>query len=439
MRAVNLSSIGRRLTDRWTEFRGFTPVDRNLFYLCIEIVPAGIAAGMIAFNGPFVLRLGGSDSLIGWMTSLPALMAILFSLPAAGFMERRTNRKPAIIANIGLARIAFLMIAAVPIVLPSAWQPYAIVGIVTLQAIFVSFFNAGWLSLMADMCPPDRRSTFFSTRWLLLAISVGVSSFLSGLWLDIAPFPLNYQTLNVLGFLGAQYSTWIISRANFPTYTVRAKTTSAANEPRKPRFSLAQFSNFARGNIGFVNLNLAVLVTFLGVWGAAPLLTLFFVNTLHVRDSWLGINTLVGQAGTMIGAIMANRILRHKSSTWLLRRVLLLFWAYPLLMVLVPIPEVIWGFSFIFILLDPMLNVSLLNVLYELIPEDRRSSWMSGHVVLMNIGAMISPLVIVEVANALTVQSALVLCAIIRLVGISMFWLLPALSHRRTQPVVSEP
>ncbi len=403
--------------------------------MCIEIVPAGIALGMVSFNAPFVLRLGGSDSLVGWMTSLPALMAILFSLPAASFMERRTNRKPAIIANIGLARVAFLLIALVPFVLPSAWQPYAIVGIVTIQAIFVSFFNAGWLSLMADVCPPDRRSTFFSTRWLLLAISLGISSFLSGLWLDVAPFPLNYQVLNVLGFLGTEYSTWIISRANFPTYTVRAKT--AIDEPRKPRFNLAQFRSFARENIGFVNLNLAVLVTYLGVWGAGPLLTLYFVNTLHVRDSWLGINTLVGQAGTMIGAIMANRVLRHKSSTWLLRRVLLLFWAYPLLLVLVPIPEVIWVFSFIFIFLDPMLNVSLLNVLYELIPEDRRSSWMSGHVVLMNIGAMVSPLVIVEVANALTVQSALVLCAIIRLIGIAMFWLLPALSHRRTQAVTS--
>ena len=81
--------------------------------MCVEIFPAGIAMGMVAFNPPFVLRLGGSDSLIGWMTSLPALMAILFSMPAASFMERRSNRRPAMISNISLARVVFLLIALI--------------------------------------------------------------------------------------------------------------------------------------------------------------------------------------------------------------------------------------------------------------------------------------------------------------------------------------
>jgi len=34
------------------EFRGFTPTDRNLFFLCIEIIPIGFASGALSFNGP---------------------------------------------------------------------------------------------------------------------------------------------------------------------------------------------------------------------------------------------------------------------------------------------------------------------------------------------------------------------------------------------------
>ena len=431
---MNFSRIGRRISERWAEFRGYTPVDRNLFYMCVEIFPAGIAMGMVAFNPPFVLRLGGSDSLIGWMTSLPALMAILFSMPAANFMERRSNRRPAMISNISLARVVFLLIALVPWVLPAGWQPFAIVGLVSIQAIFVAFFNAGWLSLLADVCPPDRRSTFFSMRWLLLAITWGASSFLSGLWLDQVPFPLNYQALNFAGFLCSEFSSYIVSRATFPVYAVR-QNVETARSSIKPRIDLRGFRQFVKANLGFVNVNIAVLITFLGVWGAGPLLTLYFVKTLHVRDSWLGINTLMGQLGTMAGAILANRYIKLKSNSWVMRRALILFWVYPLIIVLIPIPEVIWIFSFIFLTLDPIMNVTLLSMLYELIPEDRRSSWMSGHVTLMNIGAMFAPLITVEIAHLISINAALIVCALFRLIGVALFWLLPVLSHKN-QPSV---
>lgn len=420
--------MGRRIAERWAEFRGFNPTDRTLFYLCVEIFPAGIAMGMVAFNPPFVLRLGGNDSLVGWMTSLPALMAILFSMPAARFMERRTNRRPAMIGNISMARVMFLLIALVPWLLPSAWQPYAIVGLVSIQAIFVSFFNAGWLSLLADVCPPDRRSTFFSMRWLLLAVTWGISSFLSGLWLDWVPFPLNYQMLNFVGFLFSEYSSYIISCATFPVYPIRQPAQTA-----KPRLHIdwQGFTHFAKSNLSYVNVNIAVLITFLGVWGAAPLLTLYFVNTLHVRDSWLGINSLMGQLGTMTGALLANRFIKLKSNDWVMRRALLLFWVYPLIIVLVPVPEIILAFSFILLTLDPIMNVTLLSKLYELIPAERRSAWMSAHVTLMNIGAMIAPLITVGIANLISVNVALIVCAIVRLMGISLFWLLPVLSQKQ--------
>ncbi len=388
--------------------------------------------GMVSFNSPFVLRLGGDNALMGWMTSLPAFMAILFSMPAARFMESRSNRRPAMIGNISMARVMFLLIALVPWLLPATWQPYAIVILVSVQAIFVSFFNAGWLSLLADACPPDRRSTFFSMRWLVLAISWGISSFLSGLWLDWVPFPLNYQVLNFVGFLCSEYSSYIISLATIPVYAIRQSTQVA-----KPRFHIDWhgFLRFIKDNLPYVNVNIAVLVTFLGVWGLAPLLTLYFVNTLHVRDSWLGINTLMGQLGTMIGALLANRYIKLKSNDWVMRRALVLFWLYPLIIVLVPVPEIILAFSLILLTLDPIMNVTLLSKLYELIPADRRSSWMSAHVALMNVGAMVSPLITVKIASLISVDAALIICAVIRLLGVSLFWLLPALSHNKlTQP-----
>ena len=425
---VVLRRIARRATDRWNDFRGYTPTDRNLFYLCIEILPAGIAGGMVSFNAPFVLKLGGADTLIGLMLSLPALASIVFSILFGQFMERKTNRKPYMIGGLAVARMIFLVIGIVPWIVPLELQPGTIVALAVLQAIPVALFNAGWLSLLADICPPDRRSSFFSMRWFLLAVTVGTSAFLSGLWLEAVPFPFNYQSLNILACLICQYSTYLVSLPIYPEYKVQirpAKTEAAAATPRRLSFDWRSLRNFTQSNRGFVNINLSVLITFLGVWGAAPLLTLFFVNTLNLSEGWLGTNSFLSQAGVAVGALAGSAILRRVNNNWLLKRVLLVFWLYPLIIVLVPIPWVIWVVSFICLALDPILNVTLLNALYDLIPEQRRSSWMSSHVALMNVGAMVAPLLTVEIANSLSVQTALIACAAIRLIGIAMFFLLP--------------
>lgn len=425
-----------RIAERWNEFRGYTPTDRNIFYLCVEILPAGIASGMVSFNGPFVLKLGGEDTLIGLMASLPALASIIFAIVFGQLMERQRNRKPLMMGGLVAARGVFLLIGIVPWVLPKSLQPGAIVGLAVLQAIPLALFNAGWLSLLADLCPPDRRSSFFSMRWFLLAVTVGVSAFLSGLWLEAVPFPLNYQTLNIAACLIAQYSTYLVSRPIYPEYNVRAQsakpTKTETATSKRPAFDWRSLRNFTQANRGFVNVNLTILITFLGVWGAGPLLTLYFVNTLKLSEGWLGVNGFLSQAGVAAGALIGSALLRRVTSMWLLRRIMLVFWLYPLIIVLVPIPQVIWAVSFLCLTLDPVLNVTLLNVLYDFIPEQRRSSWMSSHVALMNVGAMIAPLLTVELANSLTVQTALLICAAVRVIGIILFFILPLSARANT-------
>src|SRR6266542_2857014 len=114
-----LRRLLHRVLNRWVELKGYTPTDRNLFLLCMEIIPIGFASGALAFNGPFVLKLGASNSLIGAMASLPALMVIIFTLPAARFMERVRTRKPWVTGSLGISRTIYLLIALVPWLLPS--------------------------------------------------------------------------------------------------------------------------------------------------------------------------------------------------------------------------------------------------------------------------------------------------------------------------------
>ena len=184
----------RRLPDRlawkWRDFRGYTPTDRNLYFLVIEILWIGLASGALGFNSAFVLKLGASNELVGAMSSLPALVVILLSIPAARFIEKRKKRKPWIVGSLGVSRMTYLFIACVPWVVPSDQQAVAIVALIVLQQVPLSLFSPAFWALVGDVCPSDRRSTLFSNRTMLLAGSIAVSAFVSGLFLDRAVFPL---------------------------------------------------------------------------------------------------------------------------------------------------------------------------------------------------------------------------------------------------------
>ena len=411
---------------RWADFRGYTPTERSLFYLSIEILWAGLATGMLSFNGPFVLKLGGDAGLISLMAALPALMAILFSIPAARFLESRRNRKRWIISSLAIGRSFFLIIALAPWLLPHEWLAPSIVVWVTLQAIPIALFNAGFLATIGDVCPPDLRPRLFATRNIILAGSVAVSAFVSGLWLERMPFPLNYQILNLLAFVLAQISTYIVSRIDFPVHDVAAlpPPTRAATARRFAVDWSALKQAFAERR-AFINMNVATLIGWIGVWAAGPLYTIYLVNTLQFNEGWLGTNSTLGQIGVIIGATLWTRFVTRRGKYWVLMRALLLCWLYPIAIVLVPWATPILLLGFLNALNEVGISITHFSIMLDLCPPERRSSYLAMHTTLMNVGAMIAPLAAAPLAGAVGVQVALVICGLIRLIGVGLFRILP--------------
>src|SRR3990172_4167630 len=67
---------------------------RNAWYLVVEIFWASMLAAAATFNAAFAIRLGASNSEISLLSSVPALMAVLVSIPAGRFLRRRPHRRP---------------------------------------------------------------------------------------------------------------------------------------------------------------------------------------------------------------------------------------------------------------------------------------------------------------------------------------------------------
>jgi len=73
---------------------GLKPTEHNARYLEIEVLWAGLLSVAAAFNSAYALRLGATNAQIGYLSSIPALLALLITIPAGQILNRRARRMP---------------------------------------------------------------------------------------------------------------------------------------------------------------------------------------------------------------------------------------------------------------------------------------------------------------------------------------------------------
>ncbi len=216
------------------------------------------------------------------------------------------------------------------------------------------------------------------------------------MFLDRIVFPLNYQILNLIGFGLAQMSTFLVGKVVFPEpSTAPAQSAAPAGQnrllPALPRWS--SLVGFLREQRAFVNFNITTLVCWVGAWGAVPLYTIYFVRELQFSNGWLGIAATLSQLAVMLSAPLWNRVILRRSNLWVLLRTVLLTGCYPCLVVLFPAGAPILAFSFLNTLNDTAINISHTAIFLDVIPPEKRHSYIAGHTALMNVGAMAAPLI----------------------------------------------
>jgi hypothetical protein len=91
---------------------------RNAWYLVVEMFWASMLAAAATFNAAYAIRLGATNTHVSLLSSIPALMAVLISIPAGQFLQKRPRRKPWLLWSLGLYRLGYLAVILVP------WLPF---------------------------------------------------------------------------------------------------------------------------------------------------------------------------------------------------------------------------------------------------------------------------------------------------------------------------
>ncbi len=423
---------GGRLRRRWLHLLGreadrirdaIAPTDlgvteHNIRNLYIEVFWAAVLSAAAAFNAPFALRLGATNTEIGLLTSIPALLALLVTIPSGQILGRQARRMPSLVWSLYIYRVGFLLAALVPW-LPGTDKGTSLVWLLVAFTTPAHFFGVGWSSMLADVIPEVKRARVFAVRNILAALATTVGVFLAGLWLEYGDFPRNYQVMYLVGVAASMLSLYYILKLRVPDSAVPCQ--AAPRPPASFRSVWHGFRQAAATQPDFMRIVGNTLAHGIGLWLVSPLYVLYFVRTLGANEGWIGLNNTVANLAPVVGYYVWQRAIHRWGENRILRWSISGIGLYPVLVGLTPdlTPILVW--TALNGLVAPGINLSHFSMLLKVCPDTERPAYLGIYTSVMNVGAFIMPLLGVYLADIFGLAPILVAGGVICLIGSSLF------------------
>ncbi len=366
---------------------------RNLYF---DVAWFGIMNGTIlSFLSVFATRAGATNSQIGLIGAVPAVANLLFSLPASSLLQNLPTARVVFWSSF-FQRIFYLGLVVLPFFIKSQPLIWLIIVITFLLSVPGTGLAVGMNALIAKAVPIEWRAHVMGTRNAILSFFTIVALFLSGQLLTVLPFPLNYQVVFGVGFLGGMLSCLHLYLIKPMTEEKDAtKETSISPEKAKTKFTLIHPD--IRRKIKLANqpqkLNLSALKGKFGVillilfafwftlYLSIPILPVFQVKVLQFSDKTISLGSSFFQITTLLASTQIGLLARRYTNHKLTGIGLSVLFIYP---VLLPLCKNILPFLLVSAaggLAWAMINGCLVNYLLEHISSEN----LAGHLALYNL------------------------------------------------------
>ncbi|MEW6578908.1 MAG: MFS transporter [Chloroflexota bacterium] len=269
----------------------------NFRHLVLDITWFGLAMPATArFLSVYAIRLDASPALLGWLAALPSLIALVTSSWAAWWRGRHTTMLQAMWWPGLLYRLTFLLPAFTPL-FPAEMQPWWLVVAVALPAAANGISSVLFLVLMRQAVEPPQLTVLLSRRSLAFNVAVGVSTLAFGLWLELMPFPANYQVMFVVSFA--------LSLGSFINIQ-RTQELAPADIPPLDHSPVRPWQSVVFRRTAFV----AVLVH-IAFFSILPIIPLRLIDELGADEAFMSVFSVAELAAAALIATVTYRIVHR--------------------------------------------------------------------------------------------------------------------------------
>lgn len=399
----------------------------NFIHLYSDMGWYGVLAGSsVNFLNIYATRLGANGFEIGLLTAVGALVSLALAIPAGHWIEGRPIGRTVFWSSV-IYRIGFLLWIPLPWMFGNLAQVWALIILALLMAIPLTPLNIGFNALFAAAVPCEYRAHVAGTRNVLLSITFMISSVGSGYLLNRLVFPLGYQVVFGIGFLGAAMSSLHL-------YLIKPVGTSDL-EPLHPRPGVPAgpagtnarpgLFSAVRGDIWqtpFRFVLLALLFFHLAQNLPLPIFPLVQVNILNLTDNQIGIGSAIFYFIMLIGSTQLRSYVQKIGHQKVTALGILSMALYPLGMALSRnsfhfyLTSAIGGFA------SALATGAYANYLLEHVPADDRPAYLAWYNVVLNLCVLVGSLGGPLIANAIGLTASLYIFAAVRLLaGFAIF------------------
>lgn len=339
---------------------------------------AVMSGGVETYFSAFAVFLKASTAQIGFLASVPALLASFAQLLSAWLGHTFGKRKAIILTGACLQALIWVPMAVL-LWLPTDYQVEIFIACVILYHAFGNLTAPQWSSLMGDLVTEKKRGRFFARRTRISSMTSFLALIAGGSLLQYfdnnAATKTGYLILFAVAFISRMLSLYHLTKMYDPPGHV------AAMEIPVEKFTWRQLkdSKFAGFSVFFSIMQFSVAI-------GSPFFSIYLLRDLgysYIEFMLLAASTVFMQFLTLyrwgrISDVFGNRVILSLCGS------------------LIPLVPFLWLFShnFYYLLIVQAFSgviwagfsLGASNFLYDLIPPGKRATYMAAHNVLASVG-----------------------------------------------------
>ncbi|MEH6995586.1 MFS transporter [Neobacillus drentensis] len=364
--------------------------------------------------------LGATNYQVGLISSLPPLIALLMTIPAAILLNRLETQKNTVAMAVLCARLFFLLLIGV-VYISSPYQAWAFLIIIALMNVPATISNIGWQTLISGMIKDERRGTFFSDRNRLLTIAGMISTLVIGII-------MKNQSSNAAAYQWLFFAALLFGLLEVYFLKKHKEIVQSVIFTKKSSMDWTIFKD--HGYKWFLIAALCFNFTWQMSWG---IFNIYHVRIAEATILWISIFSVACQLVQIFTFPLWKKWAEAKSNT------LMLVWA-ALGMALVPFLTVLSTNLFYLTGVQALSGffisgvvLLLFNLLLEQSPVETRTYCITTYNVLLSFIAFIAPQIGILLLEGLGIQASMELNSIMRIGSAFVFLLMYSRTRKYTR------
>ncbi len=396
----------------------------NFLKLYADIGWWGVLNGTtISFLAIYAARLGANSEQIGLINATPALVTLLFSLPA-GIWITQQSIKNAIVRTAIIQRVYYLFFILLPFYLSAQQQIPVIIIFVLLMNIPGAVLVVGFNAYYAQIVPEEWRAYVTGIRNAILAFTTIVISIVSGLILNHFPFPIGYQIVFAMGFIGGVISTYYLWRIEVSDANHKpTERLSAANDASQPGNVIKVYAERYTRNLHlevwkgpFKKVLFAMFGLHLAQYLPIPIFPIYSVQALKLNDQVISLGTAIFYGAVFIGSTQLSKVTSRIGNRKTTAVGLFLLGGFPLILSLANGPFLYLVANLFGGIAWSLVGGAMYNYVLENTPPDQRPTYLAWFTLAANAAILIGSLSGPLIGNVIGLIAALVLFGILRII-----------------------